>query len=582
MLKQEPPPQATPASSGDGDEEALFAECLRRAQAFLASQPTHIPHLLPPPPQTHIPDSQTAIVSSAMADTGQKRKRSSEMVRVSIRRPLDKLHFLQQVRRTRAVFESLRLYISKVEDEARAQGFWGKKGSSAMNAAALMLRQGLWLNREVRVVGPILGTRVGDVFFFRIELCVVGLHGQVQAGIDHVAAGGSATGEPIATSVVVSGGYEDDDDRGDTLIYTGHGGRAPSQLRHSLDQKLAGGNLALERSMAYGVEVRVIRGLKTMLSPSGRLYVYDGVYRVNRCWSEPGKSGFIVFKFELSRIENQPKLGSIAIKLAEELKFNMLRARPRGILALDLSSGRETLPVSVFNDVDADDAPLRFEYLPRRPSPAAGGCSCAGDCTGDGCGCTARNGGELPYDAGGALLRGRPLVHECGSHCRCSQLTCKNRVTQRGLRTRLEVFKSWERGWGVRPLEVIRAGSFVCELTGVVVVDDLRRPGMVNPNRFTPRWAEWGNLTRVLPNYHPPPACLLPPLEFALDVSRGRNVACYLARSHSPNVFVQLVVRGHDGGPLQPHLMVFALESIPPMRELSVDYGVGEGWTVVH
>ncbi|XP_078446737.1 uncharacterized protein LOC144715654 [Wolffia australiana] len=31
--------------------------------------------------------------------------------------------------------------------------------------------------------------------------------------------------------------------------------------------------------------------LKTMLSPSGRLYVYDGVYRVNRCWSEPGKSG---------------------------------------------------------------------------------------------------------------------------------------------------------------------------------------------------------------------------------------------------------------------------------------------------
>jgi hypothetical protein len=35
---------------------------------------------------------------------------------------------------------------------------------------------------------------------------------------------GSQTG---AESIVVSGGYEDDEDHGDTIIYTGHGGNDP-------------------------------------------------------------------------------------------------------------------------------------------------------------------------------------------------------------------------------------------------------------------------------------------------------------------------------------------------------------------
>jgi euchromatic histone-lysine N-methyltransferase len=35
------------------------------------------------------------------------------------------------------------------------------------------------------------------------------------------------------------------------------------------------------------------------------------------------------------------------------------------------------------------------------------------------------------------------------------------------------------------------------------------------------------------------------------------------------------VVRGDDDES-RPHLMVFALETIPPMRELSIDYGIGQ------
>ncbi|KAL0287232.1 UNVERIFIED_CONTAM: Histone-lysine N-methyltransferase family member SUVH2, partial [Sesamum angustifolium] len=66
-----------------------------------------------------------------------------------------------------------------------------------------------------------------------------------------------------------------------------------------------------------------------------------------------------------------------------------------------------------------------------------------------------------------------------------------------------------------------------------------------------------------------------PPLDFAMDVSRMRNVACYMSHSSSPNVLVQLVLYDHNNVSF-PHLMLFAMENIPPMRELSLDYGVAD------
>jgi euchromatic histone-lysine N-methyltransferase len=55
-----------------------------------------------------------------------------------------------------------------------------------------------------------------------MELCVVGLHMQIQAGIDYLSKSMCSNGEPIATSVIVSGGYKDDMelDDGDVIILT--------------------------------------------------------------------------------------------------------------------------------------------------------------------------------------------------------------------------------------------------------------------------------------------------------------------------------------------------------------------------
>lgn len=42
---------------------------------------------------------------------------------------------------------------------------------------------------------------------------------------------------------------------------------------------------------------------------------------------------------------------------------------------------------------------------------------------------------------------------------------------QKGLTHRFEVFKTLDKGWGVRSLRVIQKGSFVCEYVGEIITD---------------------------------------------------------------------------------------------------------------
>ncbi|PKU66832.1 histone-lysine N-methyltransferase family member SUVH9 [Dendrobium catenatum] len=576
-------------SPAAADEEALFAEYYRLAHLFMASYSSPNSHANPL--ATAPPPSPSPSPSSALIVSKKRKARSAEMVRVSSLSEQDQIYFRDLVRRTRITFESLRVLI--IRDEARGEGLgaFGKRSRADLKTAALMTDRGLWLNRDKRIIGSIPGIFVGDVYFFRMELCVIGLHGQVQAGIDYVPASRSSSGEPIATSIIVSGGYEDDDDGGDVLIYTGHGGRDRNLHKMRDGQKLEGGNLALERSMRYGIEIRVIRGVKFDQSPTGKLYVYDGLYKVVDCWMDAGKSGFGVYKYKLLRIEGQEEMGSSILKLSLSLKMNPLSVRKSGVFCDDISMGKETFPVSLYNDLDDDQDPLQFEYLVRPIYPpdiqgkfngeANAGCECRTNCSAN-CYCATLNGGEFAYGGSGVLLRGKPLIYECGAACQCPP-SCPNRVSQKGIKHQLEVFRSNETGWGVRSLDLIRAGTFICEFTGIVLTkqqtDLLSQAGesLVFPNRFPGRWAEWGDISDVFSDYLPPRYPYLPELSFSIDVSRARNIACYLSHSCSPNVFLQFVLYDHYNVSY-PHLMIFAMENIPPLRELSIDYGVVEEW----
>ncbi|KAJ9154094.1 hypothetical protein P3X46_027468 [Hevea brasiliensis] len=536
--------------------------------------------VLDPDSRAIVPGNENNSISSVVVTRPPRRypKRSSELVRWANLGIEDQRYFRDSVRRTRMLYDALRIFFV-LEEEKRRGNSLNLRARGDVLASSEMRAHGLWLNRDKRIVGPLPGVEVGDVFFSRMELCMIGLHGKTQAGIDYLLASQSLNGQPIATSIIVSGGYEDNEDSGDMLIYTGHGGQDKFS-RQCMQQKLEGGNLALERSMRYGIEVRVIRGFKYARS-FHKIYVYDGLYKIHDCWFDVGRSGFGVYKYKLLRIEGQPEMGSSILRFAQSLRTSPLSARPRGYLSLDISNKKENMPVMLFNDIDNHHDPLCYEYLVRTVFPSFAfnhvsngtGCECV-----SGCICSRKNGGEFAYDQNGFLLRGKPIVFECGAFCRCP-LSCRNRVTQKGLKNRLEIFRSREKGWGVRSLDLIRAGVFICEYAGVVLTREqaevftMNGDNLIYPSRFSQKWVEWGNLSKIYPGYVCPSYPSIPPLDFALDVSRMRNVASYVSHSSTPNVLVQFVLYDHNNL-MFPHLMLFAMENIPPLRKLSLDYGV--------
>jgi putative restriction endonuclease len=140
-----------------------------------------------------------------------------------------------------------------------------------------------------------LVTRLGRGIARR-ALADAGVHRPLQAGIS----GGASEG---ADSIVVSGGYEDDEDYGDLVVYTGAGGRDPGTGQQVADQEFRAQNLALVRSEAEGFPVRLVRGASgdQVHSPATGLR-YDGLYRVEESWREPGVSGFEVCRYRLVRL----------------------------------------------------------------------------------------------------------------------------------------------------------------------------------------------------------------------------------------------------------------------------------------
>lgn len=159
-----------------------------------------------------------------------------------------------------------------------------------------------------RIFGEITGVTEGTLFSSYAELNQSKIHIQTQAGIS----GSQSEG---ADSIVVSGGYEDDQDYGDEIIYTGHGGRDASGKQIG-DQTLTRGNLALAKNEIDNLPVRVIRGAhKGNLFAPEVGYRYDGLYRVESHWVELGKSGFNVYRFRL--VKQNSSLPPISVKAAQ-------------------------------------------------------------------------------------------------------------------------------------------------------------------------------------------------------------------------------------------------------------------------
>lgn len=174
------------------------------------------------------------------------------------------------------------------------------------------------------VYGSVRNVEPGMHFSTRMELHKAGLHRPLQAGICGTADKGGAE------SIVVSGGYKDDEDFGDTIIYTGHGGRDPDTGAQIKDQSPEDtGNAALIKSMTTGMPVRVIRGSggnPRFSPPAG--YSYDGLFRVTDYSVQRSMDGPRVLLFRLEYLGDAYDENVTANGAADRLLGNFERIAP--------------------------------------------------------------------------------------------------------------------------------------------------------------------------------------------------------------------------------------------------------------
>ena len=148
------------------------------------------------------------------------------------------------------------------------------------------------------IFGDISKINEGDSFINRQALREARIHLTLVAGID----GNPNVG---ASSIVLNGGYVDDFDLGDEIIYTGHGGNDPNSKKQIANQSWnSSGNKALIVSEMHGLPVRVTRGFKhkSPFSPKEG-YVYGGLYYVTEHFEDKGKNGFIICRYRLEKVE---------------------------------------------------------------------------------------------------------------------------------------------------------------------------------------------------------------------------------------------------------------------------------------
>ena len=149
--------------------------------------------------------------------------------------------------------------------------------------------------------GPIISVKEGQIFPSREALASAGVHRSHQRGID----GNSTDG---ASAIVLAGGFKDNYDLGDEILYTGEGGNDPSSGKQIGDQNIySPGNSGLILSMNNKLPVRVIRSSnhKSLFSPKSG-YRYDGIYYVEDYQLTKGKDGYKIVRFVLRKGHSEP------------------------------------------------------------------------------------------------------------------------------------------------------------------------------------------------------------------------------------------------------------------------------------
>ncbi|GAV68269.1 SET domain-containing protein/Pre-SET domain-containing protein [Cephalotus follicularis] len=184
--------------------------------------------------------------------------------------------------------------------------------------------------------------------------------------------------------------------------------------------------------------------------------------------------------------------------------------------------------------------------------------------------------GRFCYDGKGRIIVEEGyLVYECNHLCSCNR-TCPNRVLQNGVRVKVEVFRTENKGWAVRAGEPILRGTFVCEYVGEVLDEqeaDKRRSryGRGGCSFMYNIDAHINDMSRLIEGQG----------RYIIDATKYGNVSRFINHSCLPNlVNHQVLVDSMDCQ--RAHIGLYASRDITIGEELTFDYHYeplpGEGY----
>lgn len=163
----------------------------------------------------------------------------------------------------------------------------------------------------------------------------------------------------------------------------------------------------------------------------------------------------------------------------------------------------------------------------------------------------------------------RKLIKECWSKCGCNK-HCGNRVVQRGVKCKLQVFFTSEgKGWGLRTLEDLPKGSFVCEYAGEILtisemyhrkVQSTKNGEHTDPVLLDGFWNKEGPLKEEK--------------ALCLDATNFGNVARFINHRCFDANLVDIAVEIETPDHHNYHLALFTTRKIDAMEELTWDYGI--------
>ncbi|XP_026445297.1 histone-lysine N-methyltransferase, H3 lysine-9 specific SUVH4-like [Papaver somniferum] len=421
------------------------------------------------------------------------------------------------------------------------------------NAVARMQNEGAILFPK-KQVGNLPGVGIGQQFFAWGELDAVGFHShdnEVNYGFQDDFPEQEEYRNytyPIATSIAVLSMrcYEE------VVEY------CITESDLNFDDKIR----ALKNNEEQRIPLRLIRKHKHEDKSVGMVHTYDGLYDVVKSFAEEGVSNGVMYR--LNRREGQ------ILTLNQDRLLNGYPLEDlndiAGISCDDISAeDPERIPIIATNVVD--DAPFcfpNFRYSKsmvfaknvNRPKDPAG-CNCVGSCSDPLiCPC-ARLNVTHPYSEDGRLPNRIPIIYECGKRCACGP-SCQIKKTQCGLQYRLEVFRTPQKGWGVRTRDFIHDGTYLGEYVGKIRTD---KDADTKPDTYLfdidPPGKKKKRTTRDA--------------NYCIDGEKVGNFVRFINHSCDPNLFVQRIL-SHHHDINYARISLFAGKDIAPMEELTYDY----------